>query len=115
MTAPHLRAGRRAEDIAETYLTARGLVTLARNHRCRGGEIDLVMRDGATLVFVEVRARASAAYGGAAASITAAKRHRVVLAARHYLAAGGIDAPCRFDVVLLQSGRVEWLRAAFEA
>ncbi len=115
MTAPHLHAGQRAEGVAEAYLAARGLCPLARNYRCRVGEIDLVMRDGQTLVFVEVRARASAAFGGAAASITAAKRRRVVLAAGHYLATTGIDAPCRFDVVLLQSGRVEWLPAAFAA
>lgn len=115
MTAPHLRTGQRAEAIAEAHLVARGLRTLARNYRCRVGEIDLVMRDGSTLVFVEVRARASEAFGGAVASITPAKRRHLVRAARHYLATTGYDVPCRFDVVLLQSGQVEWLRAAFEA
>lgn len=88
---------------------------MERNWRCKGGEIDLVMRDGATLVFVEVRARGSMGYGGAAASITAAKQARVILAARHYLAAKGLDVPCRFDAVLVQGGRLEWLRGAFEA
>ncbi|MEW5769296.1 MAG: YraN family protein [Pseudomonadota bacterium] len=107
--------GQAAEQAAADYLAARGLRLVARNWRCRGGEIDLVMRDGATLVFVEVRARGSAAFGGAAASITAAKQARVVLAARHFLASQGLDSPCRFDAVLIQGGRLEWLKGAFEA
>ncbi len=107
--------GRAAEQAAADYLAARGLRLEARNWRCKGGEIDLVMRDGATLVFVEVRARGGMGFGGAAASITAAKQARVILAARHYLAAKGLDAPCRFDAVLVQDGRLEWLRGAFEA
>lgn len=110
-----LGKGGEAERAAEAYLLSRGLRLVERNWRCKGGEIDLVMRDGATLVFVEVRARAGMAFGGAAASITAGKQARVVLAARHYLAAGGLDAPCRFDAVLVQGGRLEWLRGAFEA
>lgn len=107
--------GRAAEQAATDYLAARGLRLVDRNWRCKGGEIDLVMRDGATLVFVEVRARGGMGFGGAAASITAAKQARVILAARHYLAAKGLDAPCRFDAVLVQDGRLEWLRGAFEA
>jgi len=107
--------GQAAEQTAADYLTARGLRLVERNWRCKGGEIDLVMRDGATLVFVEVRARGGMAFGGAAASITAAKQARVVLAARHYLAAKGLDVPCRFDVVLVQDGRLEWLQGAFGA
>jgi putative endonuclease len=107
--------GREAEQASADYLAARGLRLLERNWRCKGGEIDLVMRDGGTLVFVEVRARRGMDFGGAAASITAAKRARVILAARHYLAVKGLDAPCRFDAVLLQNGRLQWLRGAFEA
>ena len=107
--------GAHAERLVADYLTARGLHLVARNYRCRGGEIDLVMRDGGSLVFVEVRARAGSAFGGAAASITRGKQERVILAARHYLARHRIDAPCRFDAVLVQAGRIEWLRAAFEA
>lgn len=109
------RTGQAAERAAEAYLQARGLRLVARNWRCRGGEVDLVMQHGNTLVFVEVRARAGAGFGGAAASITAAKRARVVLAARHYLAVHGGDAPCRFDALLIQGGRVDWLQGAFEA
>jgi putative endonuclease len=110
-----LGKGRVAEQAAADYLIAQGLCLVERNWRCKGGEIDLVMRDGATLVFVEVRARGGMGFGGAAASITAAKRARVILAARHYLLARKVDAPCRFDAVLVQNGRLEWLRGAFEA
>jgi len=88
---------------------------VTRNWRCRGGEIDLVMRDGATLVFVEVRARRGMAFGGAADSITSAKQARVILAARHFLAAQGLDLPCRFDAVLVQDGSLRWIQGAFGA
>lgn len=110
-----MNKGAVAEQAAADYLVARGLRLVARNWRCKGGEIDLVMRDGATLVFVEVRARGGMGFGGAAASITAAKQARVILAARHYLMVKGVDAPCRFDAVLVQDGRLEWLKGAFEA
>lgn len=109
--------GAQAEALAETYLVRKGLAVLARNFRVRGGEVDLICRDGATLVFVEVRLRSSARYGGAAASITAAKRQRIVLAAQHFLAGKPLPA-CRFDCVLLDAldaDRVEWIRDAFSA
>ena len=110
--------GAAAEDIAADYLRACGLRLLARNWRCRGGEIDLICADGETLVFVEVRLRQSQDYGGAAASITAAKRQRLVLAARHYLQRRGDERPCRFDAVLLEAldpARLRWIRDAFAA
>ena len=92
---------------------------LARNYRTPGrggGEIDLVMRDaGGTLVFVEVRRRASRSFGGAAASISATKRQRIVFAARHYLMRSTRPPPCRFDVVSVEGDAIEWLRAAFDA
>ncbi|MCZ4304980.1 YraN family protein [Zoogloeaceae bacterium G21618-S1] len=111
--------GRIAEQMAEAHLNAAGLRTLARNFHCRGGELDLVCRDGKTLVFVEVRLRGRSDFGGAAASITPRKQARIVLAARHWLAQAGrlADAPCRFDVVLLDaldSTRIEWIRGAFD-
>ena len=113
------QAGDAAEDRALQQLQAAGLKLLARNYRTPGrggGEIDLIMRDrDGTLVFVEVRQRAGASHGGAAASIGAAKRQRIVFAARHYLLRLASPPPCRFDVVLLEGGRVEWLRAAFDA
>lgn len=106
--------GAEAEQAAEAYLLRQGLKLVTRNFRCRGGEIDLIMREGATLVFIEVRARARSDFGGAAESITSTKQGRIILAARHYLARYKIDAPCRFDAVLLQAGNLQWLRAAFD-
>jgi putative endonuclease len=73
------------------------------------------MRDGPTLVFVEVRARAKSRFGGAADSITTRKQARVILAARHYLARHGLDVPCRFDALLLDGDRLEWIKSAFDA
>lgn len=107
--------GRAAEALAARFLEGRGLRVIERNYRCRRGEIDLIARDGATLVFVEVRLRTGGRFGGAAASIDARKRARLLLAARHYLA-GRPDTPCRCDVVLLDrldGERVEWIRNAF--
>lgn len=110
-----MHKGAAAEQRAEAYLTGKGLRLVRRNFRVRGGEIDLVMRDGPTLVFVEVRQRSRADFGGAAESITAVKRARLILAARHFLALTDADAPCRFDAVLIQGEGLEWLRAAFDA
>ncbi|MEZ5626650.1 MAG: YraN family protein [Rhodocyclaceae bacterium] len=112
--------GAAAEQLAEAHLAAAGLHTLARNFRCRGGEIDLVCRDGATLVFVEVRLRGRSDFGGAAESITPRKQARIILAARHWLSQAGrlADAPCRFDVVLLDAldaGGIDWIRGAFDS
>ena len=111
------RAGARAEDLCAQFLRRAGLRILARNWRCRHGEIDLIAEDCGTLVFAEVRLRRSASFGGAAESVTAAKRSRLVAAARLYLA-GRREVACRFDVLLLDSAdaaRIEWLRDAFEA
>lgn len=109
--------GERAETRAAEWLEARGLRLLARNVRSRFGEIDLVMEDGRTLVFVEVRYRASDAYGGAAASVTAAKRRRLERAIRAYLASapGAARRNLRADVVAVSGGgAVEWIPNAFE-
>lgn len=107
-------AGAAAEELAARHLQSRGLKVIARNYRCRGGEIDLVCRDGATLVFVEVRLRKRQDFGGAAASITPAKQQRLIHAAGHYLA--GKPLPdCRFDAVLLDGQNIEWIRNAFDA
>lgn len=109
------RRGEPMERLASAFLERQGLTILERNYRCRFGEIDLVAASGATLVFVEVRARASEAFGGAAGSITAAKRRRLVAAARHYLARQRADRACRFDVVLVRgpAREIEWLTNAF--
>ena len=89
---------------------------VARGPRARGGEVDLVMRDrDGTLVFVEVRVRRDGRFGGAAASISATKRQRLVFAAGHFLRSLGSPPPCRFDVVAVDDDEIEWLRAAFDA
>ncbi|MCL4472214.1 MAG: YraN family protein [Sulfuricella sp.] len=109
-------AGAQAELLAADYLQRRGLLPVETNYRCRFGEIDLICRDRDTLVFVEVRLRGTEAFGGAGASITARKQHRLVLAARHYLQKLRTLPACRFDVVLLRSLRdndIEWIRNAF--
>ncbi len=113
------QAGDRGEEAALVHLQAAGLRLLERNYRTPGrggGEIDLILRapDG-TVVFVEVRRRASATHGGAGASIGLVKRQRIVFAARHYLMRQRTLPPCRFDVVLLEGGQVQWLQAAFDA
>ncbi len=114
--------GDEGEALALAHLLRAGLVLVERNYRvargphARGGEVDLILRDrDGTLVFVEVRQRAGAGHGGAAASVGIAKQRRLVLAARHYLMRWPSPPPCRFDVVAIDGGRVTWLKAAFEA
>lgn len=108
--------GREAESIAAAYLQKRGLRIAERNWRCRFGEIDLIAHDGGSIVFVEVRARSSRQYGGAAESIDLRKRGRLVAAASQYLARTGVDVPCRFDAVLIEAaGSPQWIRNAFTA
>jgi len=111
------RAGARAEELCAELLRKAGLRVLARNWRCRHGEIDLVAEEGGTLVFAEVRYRRDQRYGGAAESVTSAKQARLVAAARLYLMRRP-DAVCRFDVLLLdalEAGRIRWIRNAFAA
>lgn len=93
---------------------------VARNVRCRGGEIDLVCLDHGTLVFVEVRLRSNNRYGGAAASITTHKQRRIILAALWWLGGAGMrhaHRPCRFDAILLERldpNALEWIQGAFD-
>ena len=113
---PRQALGARAEQLAAEHLERRGCRVVDRNYRYRGGELDLVVRDGDTLVFVEVRLRRGGDFGGAAASLTAAKRARIVAAAGLYLARLPRTPPCRFDAILLDAldpARIEWLRDAF--
>lgn len=111
--------GSAAEDQALAYLEHQGLRLAARNYRSPGrggGEIDLILheRDG-TLVFVEVRSRQSGAAGGAAASVIQRKQRRIQFAAQHYLLRFAALPPCRFDVVAMGDGRVEWIKGAFDS
>jgi len=108
-------AGRKGEDLAAAFLRAKGFAILERNFRAKVGEIDLVARDKDEIVFVEVRARASRGFGGAAASVGGPKRRRLIRAAGVWLQARGWDGACRFDVVALDGGRLEHLPAAFDA
>jgi putative endonuclease len=113
--------GARIEALARDMLQRHGLAPIAANANYRGGELDLVMRDGDTLVFIEVRYRKSAAFGGGAASVDARKRRKLVLAAELFLAAHRDLArlPCRFDVVAahgdVDAPDFDWLRDAFRA
>ena len=116
-------AGIAAEQLAATFLMQHGLKLITQNYHCRFGEIDLVMQDGKTLVFVEVKLRSSNQFGGAAASITPQKQKKMILTAQHYLQTQKLgDVACRFDVILMQSANlaatdlkhIEWIRNAFE-
>jgi putative endonuclease len=107
-------AGARAEELCAEIMRGCGLRILERNWQCRHGEIDLIAQDGDTLVFAEVRLRNARAFGGAAESVTAAKRARLAAAARFYLMRRP-NAACRFDVLLVAGDppRIEWIRDAF--
>lgn len=109
--------GAQAEQLAADFLVRQGLQIVARNYRCRYGEIDLILQEGDTLVFVEVRLRSRGDFGGAAASIDSHKQRKLMLTAQHYLAQLRRTPPCRFDAVLLQDTRtpVEWIKNAFTA
>ncbi len=119
-----------AENLALAHLQAAGLRLVARNYKTPGrggGEVDLIMqepakqsKEEATLVFVEVRQRASSSHGGAAASVSAAKQRRIIFAARYYLLRLPKTPPCRFDVVSVEgelggAPNVVWIAGAFDA
>ena len=106
--------GSRGEDAALLHLRQHGLQLVERNFLCKGGEIDLIMQDGATLVFVEVRKRARRDFGGAAASVTPAKQRRLIGAAQIFLQRYRQPPPCRFDVVAIDGDALDWLRNAIE-
>jgi putative endonuclease len=121
-TSSRKEVGDAAEARALRWLQAQGLTPVARNYRvargrsARGGEVDLIVRDrDGTLVFVEVRARADARHGGAAASVGTTKQRRIVFAAQHYLMRLPTPPPCRFDVIALDGDEVQWIQAAFDA
>ncbi|HEY4369708.1 MAG TPA: YraN family protein [Steroidobacteraceae bacterium] len=112
-------AGAAGEAAALEYLLRQGLQLIARNYRCKAGEIDLVMLDGPSLALIEVRYRADTAFGGAAASVTYRKQRRIVMAARHLLMTRAElhRYPVRFDVIALAPRQdrlqVQWLKGAF--
>jgi putative endonuclease len=107
--------GADAERQAEAYLQQQGLRTVTRNYRTPRGELDLVMQDGETLVFVEVRYRKDGGFGGAAESVHRSKQQRVIAAAQHYLQRLGLThRACRFDVALLGCDKIDWIKDAFQ-
>ena len=113
-----MNKGALAEQWAAQYLRQQGLKPIAQNFRSRFGEIDLIMHEGMTLVFIEVRLRRNTNFGGAAASIDTRKQQRIIRTAQYYLASLARTPPCRFDVVLMDDvlgHDVQWLRNAFDA
>lgn len=117
--SPTQQQGHAAETLAARHLNALGLLILARNLRCRAGEIDLAARHGPALVFIEVRQRRDQRHGGAAASVNRAKQTRLIRAARYFLPTltrlhfEGRQPPCRFDVIGIEDARIDWIRDAF--
>ncbi len=120
-SASTVARGQACEDAAETYLLKQGLKRVARNYRCRGGEIDLIMRDRDTLAFIEVRYRASGSLVSPFETITHAKQRRIVRTAMMFLQAHPEFAsrPCRFDAVAIvgehDALRIDWIKDAFSA
>lgn len=110
--------GQRAEQTACQYLNRNGLVLVTRNYHCRCGEIDLIMRDGESLVFVEVRYRRSNHFGSSAETVDFRKRKKLIHTAQHYLQTHPQEQkrPARFDVIAMEgSNQIEWIRCAFDA
>lgn len=104
------RIGDAAEEQALHYLKNVGLQLVERSFLCKGGEIDLIMRDQSSLVFVEVRKRKSQQFGGALASITVSKQKRMIHAAQVYLCSISPTPACRFDVIAIDGDKLEWIK-----
>jgi putative endonuclease len=122
MLTPRQQSGKRAEDLAAEFLRAQGCEILERNYRRRLGELDLVARERGVLVIAEVRTRAQATFGSAAASVDRRKQRRITRAAQQLLQqrADLARLPVRFDVLVVSElaapePRIEWIRHAFEA
>jgi putative endonuclease len=108
------QTGAAAEQQACDYLQQQGLRLITRNFRCRLGEIDLIMRDKNSLVFVEVRCRKNNFFGGGLDSITTIKQTKLSRAASFYLQHNGLtEAPCRFDAIAITANNIEWIKNAF--
>ena len=114
--AAHLVKGDSAEQLALDYLQKQGLTLVCSNFRCKVGELDLVMKDGAALAIIEVRYRKSEQFGGALASITRQKQARIVAATQHYVIINRLShAAIRFDVVAISGdNRINWIKNAFQ-
>lgn len=115
MRTSRQRIGDEGEEQALEYLQVAGMRLVQRSFLCKGGEIDLVMQDQNSLVFVEVRKRASSQFGGAAASVTPTKQKRMVHAAHVYLQTHKIMPACRFDLIAIDDGKITWLKNVITA
>ncbi len=111
--AEHIKAGRRAEAAARDFLRRQGYRIIAERYRWRGGEIDLVAREGNTLVFIEVKSRSSHSHGLPEEAVTLQKQRKLILTAKRYLSEYPSDLEMRFDVVALSDGRLRLYRDAF--
>lgn len=112
---PSNSKGVKAEKQALAFLKAQGLVFVCQNYFCRFGEIDLIMHEDDTLIFIEVRYRKNNDFGGALASITKRKQDKIIKTARHYLAQLDFEPYCRFDVIAIdqEMETPEWIQNAF--
>lgn len=108
-------SGAAAEDEALAFLLKQGMLEVERNFRCKGGEIDLIMRERDTIVFVEVRKRSKGDFGGALASITRTKQRRLIIAAQVFLQRYRTPPACRFDVIGYDGEQMSWLKNALDA
>ncbi len=112
--------GAKAEEVARIYLEKQGLRLVERNYHCRQGEIDLIMQEGETLAFIEVRYRKTTGFGSPAESVTPSKQRRIISTANHYLQSknGRKMPPCRFDMLSIvgkEQQNIDWIRDAFQA
>ncbi len=114
MARDGINRGKHGEETARRYLRDRGYFIVARNWRCRFGEIDLIARDGDTLAFIEVKTRTGTGFGGAEGAVTPWKRARLIAAARCYLGATETELAARFDVVTITSGQIRLYKDAFQ-
>ena len=112
---PRQQAGAAGEERALAHLQRHGLVLIEQNFLCKVGEIDLIMRERQTIVFVEVRTRADARYGSAADSVSPAKQRRLLLTAQRYLQRFRLPPACRFDVVAIDGDALTWLKNAIQS
>lgn len=111
-----IERGAQQEQSAAVFLKSQGLELVANNYHSRHGEIDLIMRDGSTIVFVEVRYRHRTDYGGAPESVTPTKQKKIALTALAFLQQHKLtESFCRFDVIAMSKDSVEWLKSAFDS
>ena len=104
-----------AEQRAADFLLAQGLKLITRNWHCRFGEIDLICKDGKTLVFIEVRSRSNSRFGGAVNSIHRAKQEKLIRTAQMYLQTISPLPPCRFDAICIDGENLQWLKDCIQA